>query len=153
MRITIESASTKDADRLYEIETECFGKEAFTKKQIAQLLLDYNSVSLLARCDGRVVGFIMGRLHVEEEVLAGHILTLDVLPAVRGRGIGRRLLREIENIFVQKNISESYLEAREDNVGALRLYERMGYKKIGKLKNYYGDAHGVYLKKVLRQSE
>jgi ribosomal-protein-alanine N-acetyltransferase len=151
MRITVESASTRDADRLYKIETECFGNEAFTKKQVAQLLLDYNSVSLLAKCDGRVVGFIIGRLQVEEEVLVGHVLTLDVLPALRGRGIGRRLLQEIESIFVQKNASESYLEAREDNVAALRLYERMGYVKIGKLRNYYGDAHGIYLKKVLRK--
>ena len=149
MTITIEDASTKDLDQLYEIETACFRREAFTKKQIAQLLMDYNSISLLARYSGKAVGFIIGRISVEEEGLAGHILTLDVLPAQRGRGIGRRLLHELESIFAQKNISESYLEAREDNVAALRLYERMGYEKIGKLKNYYGDAHGVYLKKVL----
>jgi len=149
MTITIEDASTKDLDQLYEIETACFRREAFTKKQIAQLLMDYNSISLLARYSGKAVGFIIGRISVEEEGLAGHILTLDVLPAQRGRGIGRRLLHEVESIFAQKNISESYLEAREDNVAALRLYERMGYEKIGKLKNYYGDAHGVYLKKVL----
>jgi ribosomal-protein-alanine N-acetyltransferase len=149
MTITVEDASTKDLDQLYEIETACFRREAFTKKQIAQLLMDYNSISLLARYGGKAVGFIIGRISVEEEGLAGHILTLDVLPAQRGRGIGRRLLHELESIFAQKNISESYLEAREDNVAALRLYERMGYEKIGKLKNYYGDAHGVYLKKVL----
>jgi ribosomal-protein-alanine N-acetyltransferase len=150
MRIMIESASMKDLDQLCEIETECFGKEALTKKQIAQLLMDYNSISLLVRSDANVVGFVIGRVHVEGEALAGHILTLDVLTAQRGRGLGRRLLQELESIFEKKCINESYLEAREDNVAALRLYERMGYKKIRKLKNYYGDAHGVYLKKGLR---
>jgi ribosomal-protein-alanine N-acetyltransferase len=149
MTITVEDASTKDLDQLYEIETECFKREAFTKKQIAELLIDYNSISLLARYNGKTVGFIIGRINVEEKAVLGHILTLDVLPAQRRRGIGRRLLNELESIFAQRNISESYLEAREDNVAALRLYERMGYKKIGKLNNYYGDAHGVYLKKVL----
>lgn len=149
MTITVEDASRKDLDQLYEIETECFRREAFTKKQIAQLLMDYNSISLLARYDGKAVGFIIGRISVEGEALAGHILTLDVLPGQRRRGIGRRLLQELESIFLQKNIGESYLEAREDNVAALRLYERMGYEKIGKLKDYYGYAHGVCLRKVL----
>jgi ribosomal-protein-alanine N-acetyltransferase len=149
MTITVEDASRKDLDQLCEIEIECFRREAFTKKQIAQLLMDYNSISLLARHNGKAVGFIIGRISAEKKGLAGHILTLDVLPAHRGRGIGRRLLQELESIFAQKDISESYLEAREDNVAALRLYKRMGYEKIGKLKNYYGDAHGVYLKKVL----
>ena len=143
---------TKDLDQLYEIETECFKDEAFMKKQIAQLLMNYNSISLLARYNGKAVGFIIGRISVENEALAGHILTLDVLPTQRRRGIGRRLLEELESIFVQKNISESYLEVRENNGAALRLYERMGYEKIGKLKNYYGDAHGICLKKVLTQS-
>jgi ribosomal-protein-alanine N-acetyltransferase len=149
MPITVEDASRKDLDQLYEIETECFRREAFTKKQIAELLMDYNSISLLARYNGEAVGFIIGRISVEEEALAGHVLTLDVLPAQRRRGIGRRLLQELESILLQKNIRESYLEAREDNVAALRLYERMGYEKTGKLKDYYGDAHGVCLKKVL----
>jgi ribosomal-protein-alanine acetyltransferase len=149
MTITLEDASTKDLDLLYEIETECFRREAFTKKQIAQLLMDYNSISLLARYDGKAAGFIIGRISIDEEALAGHILTLDVLPAQRRRGIGRKLLQELESIFAEKNVRESYLEARADNVAALRLYERMGYDKIGKLKNYYGNAHGVYLKKVL----
>lgn len=149
MAITVEDASRKDLDQLYEIETECFRREAFTKKQIAQLLIDYNSISLLARHNGKAVGFIIGRISVKGEALAGHILTLDVLPAQRRRGIGRRLLQELESIFLQKSMSESYLEAREDNVAALRLYKRMGYERIGKLKGYYGDAHGVCLKKVL----
>jgi ribosomal-protein-alanine N-acetyltransferase len=149
MTITVEDASTKDLNQLYEIETECFRREAFTKKQIAQLLTDYNAISLLARYDGKAVGFTIGRVSVDEKALAGHILTLDVLPAQRRRGIGRKLLQELEDIFAEKNIREIYLEARVDNVAALRLYETMGYEKIGKLKNYYGDTHGVYLKKVL----
>lgn len=149
MAITVEDASRNDLDKLYEIEAKCFRREAFTKRQIAQLLRDYNSVSLLAKCDGKAVGFIIGMIRVEKETLTGHILTLDVLPAQRRRGIGRRLLRELESMFRLKNIGVSYLEAREDNVAALRLYERMGYKRIGRLKDYYGYAHGVCLKKVL----
>ena len=151
MKIRIEDASVKDLDQLCEIEAECFKKEAFTRRQMAQLLADYNSISLLAKENSTVIGFITGAVRFDGKQLTGHILTLDVRPAHRRRGIGRRLLQELETIFRKKNIMECYLEAREDNVAALKLYERVGYERIRKLSNYYGDTHGIYLRKVLTQ--
>jgi ribosomal protein S18 acetylase RimI-like enzyme len=58
-------------------------------------------------------------------------------------------LEEIERIFKEKGAEACYLEVREGNAAALSLYLRFGYKKIGKLRNYYGNAHGIYLKKTL----
>jgi len=149
MAITIEDASIRYLDRLYEIELECFEKDAFTKQQIAHLLTDYNSVSLVATSDGKIVGFIVGMIYSEENSLTGHILTLDVSPSYRRKGIAQKLLNEIEKIFKEKGVKACGLEVRENNIAALRLYQKFGYKKIAKLKNYYGDAHGVYLKKDL----
>jgi len=42
------------------------------------------------------------------------------------------------------------LEVREDNVAAVNLYQKLGYKKVGRLENYYGNAHGLHLKKMLQ---
>jgi ribosomal-protein-alanine acetyltransferase len=149
MPVTVEDASIRHLDRLYEIEMECFEEEAFTKKQIAQLLTDYNSVGLVARENDKIVGFIIAMMYVDRNALSGHILTIDVSPAYRRKGIGQMLLQEIEKIFKAKGVKASHLEVREDNVAAISLYEKLGYQKIGKLKNYYGNAHGIYLKKVL----
>jgi ribosomal-protein-alanine acetyltransferase len=149
MAITIEDASIRQLDRLYEIETECFEKEAFSKQQIAHLLTDYNSVSLAAKLDSQIVGFITGAMHIERSALVGHILTIDVLPLHRRKGIAQKLLGEIERIFKEKGVKTCRLEVREDNVAALRLYQKLGYRKIAKLKGYYGNAHGIYLRKDL----
>lgn len=149
MTVTVEDASIRHLDRLYEIEMECFEKEAFTKRQIVQLLTDYNSVGLVARENDRILGFIIAMIYVDRNVLSGHILTIDVSPAHRQKGIGQMLLQEIEKIFKTKGVKTSHLEVREDNVAAISLYTKLGYQKIGKLKNYYGNAHGIYLKKVL----
>ena len=56
---------------------------------------------------------------------------------------------EIENYLKQKGISECRLEVREDNHPAIKLYQAIGYQTIGKLENYYGKKHGLYLKKTL----
>jgi len=149
MPITIKDASIKNLDRLYEIETECFKQEAFGKQQIVHLLTDYNSISLVAKSDDEIAGFIIGVIYSEGNAFVGHVLTIDVSPAYRRQGIGLKLLQEIEKLFMGKGVRTCCLEVREHNVAALRLYEKCGYKKVSKLKNYYGNANGIYLEKVL----
>jgi ribosomal-protein-alanine N-acetyltransferase len=149
MTAVIEDALIRNLDRLYEIETECFGDEAFTRDQIAQLLKEYNCVSLIARIDGIIAGFVIGMVYVDRKALYAHILTIDVSPAYRRRGIGQMLLQEIERIFVEKGVKASHLEVREDNAEAISLYRKLGYEDVGKLRNYYGKANGIYFKKAL----
>lgn len=149
MSAKIEETSIKHLDRLYEIETECFETEAFTKQQIAYLLTDYNSVGLVAKVNGEIAGFIIGKVYANGKSATGHILTIDVSPKHRRRGIGLKLLHEIEKAFTDKGVKICCLEAREDNTAALNLYRKHGYKIVGRLKNYYGSANGICLRKVL----
>jgi ribosomal-protein-alanine acetyltransferase len=149
MAVTVEDLSIRDLDRLHEIEKQCFTDEAFTKEQIVQLLKDYNSIGLVARSGGKVIGFVLGTMYVDRNAIHGHILTIDVSPDYRRRRIGQALLKEIESIFRQKGVKTSRLEVREDNAAAIHLYTRLGYKEKGRLGNYYGKTHGIYFEKVL----
>lgn len=149
MAITIESATLQHLHQLYEIEKESFEKEAFSKQQIAHLLTNRNSIGLIAKENDQIVGFVIGMIYVERNSLTGHILTIDVSPTCRRKGIGSKLLREIEEIFKKNKVQACRLEVRENNVAALNLYQKFGYKKIGRLKNFYGDADGIYLRKTL----
>jgi ribosomal-protein-alanine acetyltransferase len=150
-KISIQDASLKHLERLYEIEQKCFKSEAFTKQQIAHLLAHPNSVSLIAKDNHNIIGFVIGMIFAEREKLTGHILTIDVYPSHRRMGIGSTLLKQIEKIFIGKGVKTCYLEAREDNVAALNLYQKLGYKKVGNLKNYYKNAHGILFEKVLQE--
>ena len=149
MTAVIEDALIRHLDRLFEIENECFEEEAFTKEQITQLLKEYNCVSLVARVGGIIAGFVIGIMYVDRRALNAHILTIDVSPAYRRKGIGQLLLQEIERIFRDKGVKDSSLEVREDNVAAINLYRKLGYEKVGKLRKYYGNANGIYFKKAL----
>jgi len=149
MLVTIEKASIKHLDRLYEIEIKCFEREAFTKQQIACMLTDSNSVSLVSRVKGKIVGFVIGKIYMDKKSATGHILTIDVSLEHRRKGIGQRLLQEIEKIFRDSGVKICCLETREDNIAALNLYQKFGYKRVGRLENYYGSAHGIHLRKVL----
>jgi ribosomal-protein-alanine N-acetyltransferase len=149
MELKIETASIRMLDKLFQIEEQCFDQEAFTKQQIAYLLSDYNTIALVARENSDVAGFVIAQIEVEENQLFGHIITLNVPPKYRRKGVGSKMLKEIEEILKQKGITECKLEVREDNSAALKLYQKSGYQKIGKLENYYGKKHGLYLKKTM----
>src|SRR3989337_1213161 len=149
MELIIETATLKLLDELYEIEKQSFTREAFTKREIACLLGDYNAIGLVARVSGEIAGFLIGSIEVEKGRMFGHILTLDVAPSYRRIGIAKKLLDELEMLLRQKGAVECRLEVREGNAAAINLYLKLGYRRMGKLEKYYGDAHGLYLRKTL----
>lgn len=150
-KITIKNASVRLLDELYQIEKQCFKQEAFSKQQLSYLLLNYNTISYAAYVNGELAGFIIARIYSEENQLTGHILTIDVAAQYRRKGIAQRLLRYVEDTARQNGAKECRLEVREDNIAAIKLYQKLGYKKIAKLENYYKTAHGAYLKKTLTE--
>jgi len=150
MDIKIADVSISLLDKFCEIEKQCFEQEAFTKQQLAYLIADYNTIGLTAIVNGEIAGFALARVNIRRNVMFGHTLTIDVAPAYRRMGIAQKLLYEIETILRGRGIKECRLEVRENNVAALNLYQKLGYTKVGNLENYYGDAHGLYLKKILQ---
>ena len=149
MEVKIETATLKLLDQLYKIEEKCFDQEAFSKRQIAYLLTDYNTIALVAKTNSNIAGFIIVQVEVEENTEFGHIITINVAPNFRRQKIATKMVHEIENLLKQKGISECRLEVREDNHVAIKLYQTLGYQTVGKLERYYGLKHGLYLKKTL----
>ena len=147
----MKSATINDLDALHEIEKECFTLEAFPKEQIARLLEHPNTVSLGAWTNQEIAGFIIGSIKELEEIRAGHVLTLDIAVKHRRRGIGLRLLVELERAFVARNVEMCYLEVGVDNVAARELYRKQGYTEVETLRDYYDKGeHGVRLVKRLK---
>jgi ribosomal-protein-alanine acetyltransferase len=152
LSITIKQTTINDLEKLYEIERKCFTAEAFTKNQIMFLLQDSNSVSLIAQKNGEIIGFIIGLIQHITGVKAGHIYTIDVAIKHRRKGVGIKLLKELEQIFAKKGAQVCYLEVRTNNVAALELYKKQGYAEVERLRDYYFEGgHGVRLQKRLSQ--
>ena len=71
MEIKIETATIKLLDQLYQIEEQCFDEEAFTKRQIAYLLTDYNTIALVAKANSDIAGFVIAQVETEENTSLG----------------------------------------------------------------------------------
>lgn len=71
-----------------------------------------------------------------------HVLNICVANALRGRGVARELLRYILDLAGDFGAQEAFLEVRPSNPVAIRLYETLGFRQIGRRKNYYPAADG-----------
>ena len=68
-----------------------------------------------------------------------HVTNLAVDPAHRRRGIARHLLAWVLAGHRTRGATRAFLEVRAGNVDALRLYEGLGFRRVGLRKGYYFD--------------
>jgi ribosomal protein S18 acetylase RimI-like enzyme len=59
----------------------------------------------------------------------GSIQNVGVVPAYRGHGLGRALVRQALGGFRRAGLERAYLEVTAENAAAIRLYRAMGFRK------------------------
>jgi len=94
----------------------------------------------VARCwvadlDGRVVAMIVSWLILDEL----HVATIATRPEFRGQGIGRQILVHALRAARDEGAERSFLEVREGNSVAQKIYHDLGYVEDGRRKEYYKD--------------
>lgn len=83
--------------------------------------------------DASILGFCVFSSVLDE----GEILDIAVRADMRGRGIGRMLMKAVDERAKELSVSKIFLEVRESNMPAQRLYGKSGFAKISVRKQYY----------------
>lgn len=66
-----------------------------------------------------------------------HILNICIHPQTQGQGLGSRLLATLERIARSKQTETCFLEVRQSNFSAIRLYLNAGFNEVGLRRGYY----------------
>lgn len=99
-----------------------------------------------AEQDGGFAGFLVLNL---QGAFAGYLQTIAVAAPFRGRGVGTALVGFAEaRIF--RDHPNVFLCVSSFNEGARRLYERLGYRRVGELEDYLVRGHGEILMRKSR---
>jgi GNAT superfamily N-acetyltransferase len=93
-----------------------------------------DGVLLLARVGGEPIG-IAGIRHLDTDV--AEVKSMYVVPTQRGRGLGRRLLAEVEEIAADRGCSRVRLDTSDYLDEAIGLYRAAGYREVP---DYNGNA-------------
>ncbi len=109
-------------------------------------LADLSKETYLATVRNEIVGFVILNM---QGPFVGYIQTVCVAPPWRGKGIGSKLLA-----FAEKRIFSDapnvFMCVSSFNERAQKLYERLGYKVVGELKEYIISGHSeILLRKTI----
>ncbi|USA55435.1 ribosomal protein S18-alanine N-acetyltransferase [Acinetobacter sp. C32I] len=85
----------------------------------------------------QVVGFCILQPVLDE----ANLLLMAIHPSQQGKGLGYELL-ESSIQQLKNNPIQIFLEVRESNTAAIRLYEKSGFHQIDLRKNYYPNHDG-----------
>ncbi|MGB9611672.1 MAG: GNAT family N-acetyltransferase [Bryobacteraceae bacterium] len=104
---------------------------------------------LVARIGGQPCGFAL--LHPRGLAGSPYLAAIAVDPQWRGRGIGTSLIQAAERLYPEAR--HLFLLVSSFNHGAQRLYERLGFQKVGEIPDYVIEgASELILHKRLRTS-
>jgi ribosomal-protein-alanine N-acetyltransferase len=128
----IRPATPADVPAIAAGEARCFS-DPWSAAGLAELFENPLTTSLLAEAArGGLSGYLFARVVAGE----AEILNLAVLPEFRGKGLGGALLAEAL-AGIREAAGTVYLEVRESNQAARRLYERAGFRPVGVRTDYY----------------
>jgi ribosomal-protein-alanine N-acetyltransferase len=80
-----------------------------------------------------------------------HLNLLAVDPSHRRRGVGRRLVRWLEETALTAGTFTIGLELRAENLGARAFYATLGYRELARIPGYYqGVEAAIRMQRDLR---
>jgi ribosomal protein S18 acetylase RimI-like enzyme len=113
-----------------------------------RVCLNLEYLVFVARRQGEPVGFAL--CHRRGVVGSPYLATLAVTPDARGQGIGTRLLEHVERFF-HGDARHLFICVSSFNPDARRLYERVGFKTVGPIEDYFIEgASEILMHKRLR---
>ena len=130
----VRKSNPKDLRSIYQIEKDVFDSEHWTYGMIANELVNgIGKATWVIEEPPNILGYCMSR-SFENEV---NILNMAIKSSSQGKGVGRYLLEHILSQVPTK--SSVFLEVKQGNLNAIKLYKSLGFQEISLRSSYYKD--------------
>ncbi len=150
MNISIDRATCEDAAEVLqylkqigsETDNLTFGAEGLPysteseEEYISKIANSHDEVLLVAKENGKIIGDA-SLTRLPRRMNHRGDLGISVLKEHWNKGIGSQLLNEIINFAKENSFEIIDLQVRSDNLAAIHLYEKFGFKKIGKHPSFF----------------
>ncbi|HNV40745.1 MAG TPA: ribosomal protein S18-alanine N-acetyltransferase [Ornithinibacter sp.] len=149
---TLRDVHWTDIEQLAQLERELFADDAWSQQTWWAELAGRPRRDYVAEVEGAEV---LGYAGLDHGGDVADVMTIAVAPSARGRGLGRRLLDELETRARAGRAASVMLEVRADNAAAIGLYDRAGYTVVSTRRRYYqpGDIDALVMRRILSDGE
>jgi ribosomal-protein-alanine N-acetyltransferase len=128
----IRPAAEPDIPRIVEIERSSYA-DPWKENLFIEALGAGGKYLFVDEQRDELAGYVVFEPVLDE----GHITNLAVDKKYRGKGIATGLLNKVLDLAEELNVKSMFLEVKESNEAAKKLYSKFGFKQIGRRKGYY----------------
>jgi ribosomal-protein-alanine N-acetyltransferase len=132
--IELRSLTLAHLGEIEQIEKSAY-PTPWSRTMFASELAKPSSICLGAFEGDRLIGYIVNSRYVD----AWHVMNVAVDPDHRRRGIATKLLERLFELTKNDGRRGYTLEVRVSNLGAIELYESLGFERRGMRRGYYTD--------------
>ena len=133
--------SEADLEAVLEIESASFSRPWTRRHFLDEMQSSFGYATVAIAPDGVLAGYLCLKQVLDE----AEILDIAVSAAERGRGLGRMLVEDALVASRGRGAANVSLEVRVGNNEAIGLYERLGFREIGRRKRYYDNGEDAIL--------
>ena len=128
----LRDAEEGDIDALMELENACFAAPWIESAVLREI--GVSDAEFLAACAcADIIGFCIARL----TGYSAELFQIAVAAEHRRRGVSSAMLRELIARLRRRRVRELFLEVRVSNEGAMAMYDKFGFERVGLRRNYY----------------
>ena len=135
-------ANIGDLNALVELENQIFQYDQLSKKSFLRFIKSENDLWVIEQ-ENKLAGYVLVLKRKGSKKM--RIYSLAVSPHFQGQGIGRKLLEYALSQIDVKNTESIRLEVKVDNVGAIKLYESLGFIRKDITSEFYSDGTSAYV--------
>jgi aminoglycoside 6'-N-acetyltransferase len=146
-RVLLRPGRPEDADRLFQIRNEPevarWWGNADIEEEIGEEFIETDE-GFVIEADGEVLGAI--QYHEENEPMYRHAgIDLFLTTSRRGQGLGTEAVRLLARyLFEERGHHRLTIDPAADNAAAVRAYEKVGFRRVGIMRNYERGPDGVW---------
>lgn len=124
--------------RVQQLDADCFAGEAFADSWWQKAISGLGAAAWLALEGDQLLGYCLFSRVLDE----AELLRIATASSARQRGIGAALLAHAEQALKSGGTLQLFLEVRQSNAPAQRLYRRSGWQESGRRRDYYPQGEG-----------
>lgn len=134
LKVQLLTLSESDLDRVVAVEQTVYSHPWTLGNFKDALKSGYAAFKLEA--GEHLIGYLVA-MQVIDEV---HLLNITVAPAFQRQGWAHAMLQFLNLWSLQKEAQCLWLEVRQSNERALKLYKAFGFEQVGLRKDYYPES-------------
>jgi ribosomal-protein-alanine N-acetyltransferase len=146
--VVLRGYRPSDLQAIFALDQICFAPPfRFSMRAMRQFAESRNALTVIAECDGRaeIAGFCIAHVEDSGKRRVAYIVTLDVAPEQRRRGLAQAMMGAVEQQARGAGCEAMELHVSVENEGAIAFYERLGYVRVRVVKSFYGAGHHAFL--------